>query len=185
MTSFQKTSPQRPLWTVGKRRKLGTFQKNYQRRCREFRFDFKVAQTRHFTKEIPITFVTVAFWKVAQTRRWKRKTATKRCGFSLESGDDLSSRRLSASTFGVRKLNFCVRNGNRWILSAIITTMVYCKGSSPSRIGFCVLSRFPLFQERAFVVSFSKDLQLHSNTSRTLKQNFRLVKIIDFCEKIR
>ena len=28
------------------------------------------------------------------------------------------------STFGVRKLNFCVRYGNRWNLSAIITTMV-------------------------------------------------------------
>ena len=45
-----------------------------------------------------------------------------RKGF-LKSGDYLSSRRLSASTFGVRKLNFCVRNGNRWILSAIITTI--------------------------------------------------------------
>ena len=44
----------------------------------------------------------------------------------LESGDYLSSRRLTASTFGVRKLNFCVRNGNRWILSAIITAMAIC-----------------------------------------------------------
>ena len=29
------------------------------------------------------------------------------------------------STFGAGELNFCVRNGNRWDLSAIITTMVY------------------------------------------------------------
>ena len=29
------------------------------------------------------------------------------------------------STLGVRELNFCVRDGNRWILSAIVTTMVY------------------------------------------------------------
>ena len=31
---------------------------------------------------------------------------------------------VPTSTFGVRKLNFCVRYGNRWNLSAIITTMV-------------------------------------------------------------
>ena len=29
-----------------------------------------------------------------------------------------------ASTFGAPKLNFCVRNENRWILQAIVTTMV-------------------------------------------------------------
>lgn len=29
-----------------------------------------------------------------------------------------------ASTFGALKLNFCVRNENRWILQAIVTTMV-------------------------------------------------------------
>ena len=29
------------------------------------------------------------------------------------------------SIIGVRELNYCVRDGNRWILSAIITTMVY------------------------------------------------------------
>ena len=28
-----------------------------------------------------------------------------------------------ASTFGALKLNFCVRNENRWILQAIVTTM--------------------------------------------------------------
>ena len=44
--------------------------------------------------------------------------------FLLKSGDYLSSRRLTASTFGVKELNFCVRNGNRWILFAIITAMV-------------------------------------------------------------
>ena len=44
--------------------------------------------------------------------------------FRLKSGDYLSSRRLTASTFGVKELNFCVRNGNRWILFAIITAMV-------------------------------------------------------------
>ena len=30
---------------------------------------------------------------------------------------------LPTSTFGASKLNFCVRNGNRWILTAIITGM--------------------------------------------------------------
>ena len=43
---------------------------------------------------------------------------------ALENGDYLSSRRLTASTFGVKELNFCVRNGNRWDLFAIITAMV-------------------------------------------------------------
>ena len=42
----------------------------------------------------------------------------------LKSGDYLSSQRLTVSTFGVKELNFCVRNGNRWILFAIITAMV-------------------------------------------------------------
>ena len=28
-----------------------------------------------------------------------------------------------SSTFGAAELNFCVRNENRWILSAIVTTM--------------------------------------------------------------
>ena len=42
----------------------------------------------------------------------------------LKSGNYLSSRQFSASTFGVKELNFCVRNGNRWVLFAIITAMV-------------------------------------------------------------
>ena len=42
----------------------------------------------------------------------------------LKSGDYLSSQRLAVSTFDVKELNFCVRNGNRWILFAIITAMV-------------------------------------------------------------
>ncbi len=42
----------------------------------------------------------------------------------LKSGDYLSSRRLTVSTFGVKELNFCVRNGYRWILFAIITAIV-------------------------------------------------------------
>ena len=42
----------------------------------------------------------------------------------LKSGGYLSSQRLTVSTFGVKELNFCVRNGNRWILFAIVTAMV-------------------------------------------------------------
>ena len=41
----------------------------------------------------------------------------------LKSGGYLSSQRLTVSTFGVKELNFCVRNGNRWILFAIATAM--------------------------------------------------------------
>ena len=43
----------------------------------------------------------------------------------LKGGNYLSSRVVRPSTLGVRELNFCVRNGNRWILSAIVTAMVY------------------------------------------------------------
>ena len=42
----------------------------------------------------------------------------------LKRGGYLSSQRLTVSTFGVKELNFCVRNGNRWILFAIVTAMV-------------------------------------------------------------
>ena len=42
----------------------------------------------------------------------------------LKSGGYLSSQRLTVSTFGVKELNFCVRNGNRWILFAIVTAIV-------------------------------------------------------------
>ena len=48
-------------------------------------------------------------------------------GFRLKSGNYLSSQGLAPSTFGVKELNFCVRNGNRWILFAIITAMVYIR----------------------------------------------------------
>ena len=64
----------------------------------------------------------------------------------FESGNDLSSQHLSASTFGVRKLNFCVRYGNRWILSAIITTIaIYHKlslaiNTNSSDASLCFLS---------------------------------------------
>ena len=65
----------------------------------------------------------------------------------FESGNDLSSQHLSASTFGVRKLNFCVRYGNRWILFAIITTMVIYSAYRRTYTFFSVplLSRFPPF----------------------------------------
>ena len=43
----------------------------------------------------------------------------------MRSGNYLSSRAVGPSTLGVRELNFCVRDGNRWILSAIVTGMVY------------------------------------------------------------
>ena len=42
----------------------------------------------------------------------------------MKSGNYLSSQQYPASTFGVKELNFCVRNGNRWDLFAIITAMV-------------------------------------------------------------
>ena len=54
----------------------------------------------------------------------KNTLAQKEQGVWLKSGGYLSSRQYLASTFGVKELNFCVRNGNRWILFAIVTAMV-------------------------------------------------------------
>ena len=34
--------------------------------------------------------------------------------------------RFQPSTFGAKRLNFCVRNGNRWVPLAIVTGMVEC-----------------------------------------------------------
>ena len=39
-----------------------------------------------------------------------------------------------SSTFGVDELNFCVRNGNRWILVAIITGMAPLVGLEPTTL---------------------------------------------------
>ena len=64
----------------------------------------------------------------------------------MKSGNDLSSQRLSASTFGVRKLNFCVRYGNRRILSAIITAMaIFLSVSLPKNIYYCFRRFLPLY----------------------------------------
>ena len=41
---------------------------------------------------------------------------------------------LPTSTFGASKLNFCVRNGNRWILTAIITGMAPLVGLEPTTL---------------------------------------------------
>ena len=55
----------------------------------------------------------------------KEKRPTRKSkSFNLKSGNYLSSQRLTVSTFGVKELNFCVRNGYRWILFAIITAIV-------------------------------------------------------------
>ena len=62
------------------------------------------------------------------------------------------------STFGARELNFCVRYGNRWILSAIITTMVIL----PKISGF---SFVPLPQEILLPVPDFADRHSKSGTS--------------------
>ena len=54
-----------------------------------------------------------------------RKRTPKRRSFSVGRWQLPILPGSSPSTFGVRELNFCVRDGNRWILSAIVTTMVY------------------------------------------------------------
>ena len=39
--------------------------------------------------------------------------------------------RVRQSIFGANELNFCVRDGNRWDLAAIVTAMVYIRVFSP------------------------------------------------------
>ena len=65
------------------------------------------------------------------------------------------------STFGAGKLNFCVRNGNRWILSAMVTAMVY----------------ITLFRAE-YIYIVSEDSQLHSRLfkQRTSSKGLVLVK---------
>ena len=70
----------------------------------------------------------------------------------MKSGDYLSSQRFSVSTFGVKELNFCVRNGNRWILFAIITAIVIYLASFSAYATYTNLIK----------PSSKEDLQLHS-----------------------
>ena len=89
----------------------------------------------------------------------------------MKSGGYLSSQRLTVSTFGVKELNFCVRNGNRWILFAIVTAMVI----------------YTAFPQNTYIFSFNLFGRL-TTTQQTLRktflisffQNLKLVKIIDF-----
>ena len=54
---------------------------------------------------------------------------------------------VPTSTFGVRKLNFCVRYGNRWNLSAIITTMVIYQTITVKHIRIMFLNTMHPFSE--------------------------------------
>ena len=55
----------------------------------------------------------------------KRKRDTIRCLFSfLNQQLPILPGRFQPSTFGVYELNYCVRDGNRWFLVAIITEFV-------------------------------------------------------------
>ena len=59
----------------------------------------------------------------------------------LKGGNNLSFRAVKPSTLGERELNFCVRDGNRWILSSIVTAMVY-ETLTGKHIGI-ITARFP------------------------------------------
>ena len=94
------------------------------------------------------------------------------------------------STFGVRKLNFCVRYGNRWNLSAIITTMVIYQTIMVKHIQIMFLntmypfsevilsltlcliySASPPFKNFFLSISFPEDWQLHSKQFLVQTQN--------------
>ena len=85
----------------------------------------------------------------------------------MKSGGYLSSQRLTVSTFGVKELNFCVRNGNRWILFAIVTAMVIYSAFPQHTYNVCASS---LEKTNNYIaISYESDFLI-----------FELVKIIDF-----
>ena len=89
----------------------------------------------------------------------------------MKSGNYLSSRQFSASTFGVKELNFCVRNGNRWDLFAIITAMAIFTSFSA-----CIYTHLIyLLQGRLTTTQ-----QTFANFFTSAFHLFGLVKIIDF-----
>ena len=98
----------------------------------------------------------------------------------MKSGDYLSSQRLTVSTFGVKELNFCVRNGNRWILFAIITAMVIYSALAV----YIRFLAFLGFSQAVGTIFFPEDLQLHSKLIRNQELFsylfLKLVEIIDF-----
>ena len=85
----------------------------------------------------------------------------------MKSGNYLSSRQFSASTFGVKELNFCVRNWNRWDLFAIITAMAIST-SFRLYIYFLFVLIYPLYQ--GFIRTFFFNLRLGRLT--TTQQTF-------------
>ena len=89
----------------------------------------------------------------------------------MKSGNYLSSQRLTVSTFGVKELNFCVRNGYRWVLFAIITAIaIYLVAIHHAT--YTILK-----------ISVIEDLQLHSKFPFCkIFSLFKLVKIIVFCQ---
>ena len=104
---------------------------------------------------------------------------------------------VPTSTFGVRKLNFCVRYGNRWNLSAIITTMVIyqtifgqtytnyvLKHNAPLLRGHYPLTprlifpASPPFKNFFLSISFPEDWQLHSKQFLVQTQNLLCFHLI-------
>ena len=104
---------------------------------------------------------------------------------------------VPTSTFGVRKLNFCVRYGNRWNLSAIITTMVIYQTITVKNIRIMFLntmhpfsevilsltpchifSAFPPFKNFFLSISFPEDWQLHSKQFLVQTQNLLCFHLI-------
>ena len=104
---------------------------------------------------------------------------------------------VPTSTFGVRKLNFCVRYGNRWNLSAIITTMVIYQTITVKHIRIMFLNTMhpfsevilsltpclifpasPPFKNFFLSISFPEDWQLHSKQFLVQTQNLLCFHLI-------
>ena len=63
--------------------------------------------------------------------------------------------RLQASIIGAKELNFCVRNGNRWVLFAIATGLAECLSSTHSQLHIFQLYVSFLDQALDLLVSIS------------------------------
>ena len=88
----------------------------------------------------------------------------------MKSGGYLSSQRLTVSTLGVKELNFCVRNGNRWILFAIVTAMVIYTAFPQNTYIFS----FNLFEKiNNYIANFTKDFFLLVLLEFEARKNYR------------
>ena len=91
--------------------------------------------------------------------------------------------RLQPSTIGVLRLNFCVRNGNRWNPQAITTAMgeLFYVGFSTPAFAFASVfppGRFPCTLTTAYELSFEIFSSFLLGLIESTKSSYRPISII-------